>query len=79
MEMKYEDLVKRINELSKLSRERALTNDEQVERQSLRQEYINRIKRSFCSQMDNTVIVDEKTGKKTKVVKKEKVDGKETD
>lgn len=62
--------INRINELSKLSRERELTKEEQKERASLRQEYVNAFKKSLVSQLENTYIVDEK-GNKKKVQKRE--------
>ena len=46
----------RINELSHLSKERALTEEEKAEQAALRQEYINEIRLSFGAMLDNTVI-----------------------
>ena len=46
----------RINELAKLSKERALTEEEKTEQAALRQEYINEIRLSFGAMLDNTVI-----------------------
>lgn len=46
----------RINELARLSKERALTEEEKQEQAELRQEYINEIRLSFGAMLDNTVI-----------------------
>ena len=46
----------RINELARIAKERDLTDEELVERQALRQEYINEIRASFGAMLDNTVI-----------------------
>lgn len=46
----------RINELARLSKERALTEEEKAEQAELRQEYINEIRLSFGAMLDNTVI-----------------------
>ena len=48
--------VNRINELARLSKERALTDAEKQEQALLRQEYINEIRLSFGATLDNTVI-----------------------
>ncbi len=69
--MEYEELVKRINELARKNKECGLTADEEAERKSLREDYMSRIRQSFRSQMDNTYILDPKTGKKTKVKPKQ--------
>ena len=46
----------RINELARLSKERELNADEKKEQAALRQEYINEIRLSFGTMLDNTVI-----------------------
>lgn len=46
----------RINELARLSKERALTEEEKSEQAELRQEYINEIRLSFGAMLDNTVV-----------------------
>ena len=46
----------RINELARVSKERALTDAEKAEQTALRQEYINEIRLSFGAMLDNTVI-----------------------
>ncbi len=48
--------VARINELARLSRERALTDRERAEQAALRAEYIRDFRASFGSILDNTVI-----------------------
>ena len=52
-----EEKVKRINELTAISRKRALTEEEQKERASLRRDYIDSMKRSLTNQLDNTYIL----------------------
>ena len=59
----------RISELTRISRERELTPEEQEERAQLRRKYIDSFKRSLTSQLDMTYIVDEK-GNKTKLERK---------
>lgn len=59
----------RISELTRISRERELTEEEQAERALLRRKYIDSFKLSLTSQLDVTYIVDEK-GNKTKVERK---------
>jgi len=46
----------RINELSRISRERELTPLEQQERQQLRQAYLAAFRSQFRAQLDNTVV-----------------------
>ena len=48
--------IDRINELARIAKERTLTEEELVERQALRQEYINEIRASFGAMLENTVI-----------------------
>ncbi len=69
-DMKQEEL-DRISELTKISRERELTQEEQEERAILRRKYIDSFKLSLTSQLDVTYIVDEK-GNKKKVERKGK-------
>lgn len=63
--------IDRISELTRISRERELTPEEQQERAILRGEYIADFKQSLVSSLDNTYIVDEK-GNKRKVERKAK-------
>lgn len=46
----------RISELTRLSRERELTAEEQAERQALRDEYIAEFRANMKSVLDNTTI-----------------------
>ena len=56
--MTLEELIKRINELAAKSKTpEGLTEEEIVERQVLRQDYIARFRASLTAQLDNTVIV----------------------
>lgn len=66
--MKQEE-IDRISELTRLSRERPLTAQEQEERAELRRRYIDSFKASLVSQLETTYIVDDK-GNKTKVQRK---------
>ena len=63
--------IDRISELTRISRERELTPEEQQERAILRGEYIEAFKQSLVSSLYNTYIVDEK-GNKRKVERKAK-------
>lgn len=60
-------MIERINELSKLSKERSLTPEELKEQQELRKQYIENFKNNFKSQMTNLYIKEE-DGSLTKVV-----------
>lgn len=53
MEQKKTD---RISELTRISRERELTSEEQREREALRREYIDAYKASLTGILDNTYI-----------------------
>lgn len=59
----------RISELTRISRERELTAEEQTERQALREEYLQSWRESVVGTLDNTYLVDE-TGNKTKLQRK---------
>ena len=48
--------IRRISELTKLSRERALTEEEMGERHRLRQNYLTAFRSQMRSQLDNTVV-----------------------
>ncbi len=62
--------IDRINFLTQKSRISELTPEEKAERQKLRHEYINSIKKSLISQLENTYVVDEK-GTKNPIIKKD--------
>ena len=59
----------RISELTRLSRERELTAEEQAERTALREEYLAEWRASTKSVLENTYLVDEQ-GNKRKLPKK---------
>lgn len=61
--------MERINELTRLARQRELTNEEQKERGELRRAYLDSMKQSLKTQIDQIRIVDE-NGNKTKIKKK---------
>ena len=50
--------IKRINELSRKSRETALTPEELEEQKNLREEYLADFRKNFRAQLDNIEIVD---------------------
>lgn len=55
-----EKKIMRINELTAISRKRALTDAEQAERASLRREYIDAVKANLEAQLKNIEFVDKK-------------------
>lgn len=59
-----------MNALAALAKQRELTEDEAQMRHALRQEYLDAIRNSLTSQLDNTYILSE-DGTKTKLKKKE--------
>ena len=61
----------RISELTRISRERELTEAEQEERKLLRAEYLQSWKESVVGTLDNTYLVDE-DGNKRKLERKER-------
>ncbi|MBR1444071.1 MAG: DUF896 domain-containing protein [Firmicutes bacterium] len=67
-----QELVKRINELAAVDKQRGLTEEEKTEREKLRKEYVKRFREGFKKNiLDNMYIVDEE-GNKKKVVKGKK-------
>lgn len=64
-----EQLLKRINELAKKSREEGLTEEEKAEQADLRQKYIKKFRQGMENTLSNVYIMDEK-GNKRKVEKK---------
>ena len=66
--------LERINELAKLAKERALTEDELKERDALRKEYIAEWRRGAEQVLENTYVVTP-DGKKRKLVRS--ISGKE--
>ena len=61
--------IDRINELSRLARQRELTEEEQQERAALRAEYIADFRRATIDVLENTYVVTP-DGKKHKLQKK---------
>ena len=61
--------IDRINELTRLAKQRELTAEEQAERAVLRREYIDLVTGGLKTHLDNTYLMDEK-GNKTKLKKK---------
>ena len=59
------NLIERINELSRLARQRELTSDEQAERQKLRQEYLHAFRQQTREMLDNTYVQYPDGSKKT--------------
>lgn len=66
-----EELIKRINELAKKSREEGLSEEEKTEQAKLRQEYIKKFRQGMENTLSNVYIMDEH-GNKRKVEKKKK-------
>ena len=54
-----QEKINRINELAHKAKTIGLTPEEIVERDKLRREYIDSVKASLVSELDNTYIVDE--------------------
>ncbi len=65
-----EEVIARINVLARKAKAEGLTPEETAERDKLRRIYIDAVKASLTSQLDNTYLVDEK-GNKRKLGKKE--------
>lgn len=55
-----QDLIKRINELALLSKQRELTEEEKKEREELRKEYLKQFKEGFKQQLENIEIDNNK-------------------
>ncbi len=64
-----EELLQRINYLSRKSRDQELTAEEKAEQTALRKQYIQEFRQGFENTMDNVYVVD-KNGDKKKVQKK---------
>ena len=71
-----ENLIKRINELTKISRERELTPDELEERKKLRAAFLENFRAGFRQQLEDTVVIDkdgtEVTSEKAKEAQRRK-------
>ncbi len=59
---KIEDVVKEINLLYKISKERKLTRDEKELQEKLRKRYIDNVKRNFRAQLDGIELKNRKKG-----------------
>ena len=64
-----DNMVNRINELYRLSKERVLTSEEKTEQASLRNEYIMSVKNNLRGQL-NQINIQEKDGTVTNLFKK---------
>ena len=64
-----QEQINRINELARKSKSEGLTEEEKAEQAVLRRAYIDSVKASLTSNLDNTYIMDEK-GNKRKLGKK---------
>lgn len=51
-DMKMDDIIKRINELYKISKEEGLNDEEKVEQEQLRRRYIDSVKSNFKAQLE---------------------------
>lgn len=67
--MNMDEVITRINELAKKAKTEGLTSEETIERDKLRRIYIDSVKLSLTSQLDNTYIV-QPDGTKNKLNKK---------
>lgn len=65
-----QEKIDRINELAKKAREEGLTEEETLERQALRKEYVSAHKESLKAALENVYVLDE-NGNKTKLKKKD--------
>lgn len=64
-----DELIKRINELSRKSKTIGLTEEEKSEQAKLRRQYINGFRQGLMNTLENVYIVDE-NGNKKKVERK---------
>jgi len=51
-DMKMDDIIKRINELYKKSKEEGLNEEEKIEQEKLRRRYIDSVKSNFKAQLE---------------------------
>ena len=66
--MTMEEKIARINALSRKAKAEGLTDEEREEQARLRRDYIDSVKANLKSQLDTLYVLDEKSGKKTKIV-----------
>ena len=64
-----EELIERINFLSRKSKSEGLTEEEQNEQAKLRKEYIRQFRQGMLNTLDNVYVMD-KDGNKKKIEKK---------
>ena len=64
-----DELIKRINFLSKKSKTEGLTEEEMTEQERLRKEYIRQFRQGMLNTLDNVYVMD-KDGNKKKIEKK---------
>jgi len=57
--MEFEKIIERINELARKNKSEGLTDQETVERDELRKQYLTVFKGNFRQQLDKIEIVDE--------------------
>ena len=54
-----QEMIDRINELSRKEKSEGLRTDERIEQQKLRRAYIDAFKENLKAQLDNIIVVDE--------------------
>ena len=59
-----QEKIDRINALARKAKAEGLTPEETAERDALRKEYVEAVRRNLRCQLDNTYIVDEKGNKR---------------
>lgn len=58
--MEFDKIIERINELARKNKSEGLSDEETVEREELRKQYLNVFKSNFRQQLDQIEIVDDK-------------------
>ena len=66
--MTMEEKIARINALARKAKAEGLTDEEREEQAQLRRDYIDAVKANLKSQLDTLYVLDEKGGKKTKII-----------
>lgn len=59
-DMKMDDVIKRINEIYKKSKEEGLNEDEKIEQEKLRRRYIDSVKSNFKAQLETVELKKKK-------------------
>lgn len=57
MKMTMDEIIKKVNEYTKLSKERELTEDEKIEREKYRKMYMEKFKESMRGHLDSIKVV----------------------